>query len=88
MLSWVLSAALALQAPAPPAVATAPAVVATPVPQVVDPAPQDEVMKLPPELKARLELLLLANLAAVRRQDRCRCTAGPVASRTSSAQRG
>ena len=67
MLSWVLAAALALQAPAPvvashapPAVAPTPAVVATAVPVVVDPVAQDEVMTLPPELKARVHAVLLA----------------------------
>lgn len=75
MLSWMFAAALALQgralpgAPTAPAMrappsaptgAPAPSVVATPVPVVVDPVPRDEVMALPPPLKARVHDLLVA----------------------------
>jgi len=61
MLSWVLAAALALQAPAPASSAAPPAATAIPtVPVVVDPIPQDQVMALPPELKARVHEVLLA----------------------------
>ena len=61
MLSWVLAAALALQAPATASSAAPPAATAVPaVPVVVDPIPQDQVMALPPELKARVHEGLLA----------------------------
>jgi tetratricopeptide (TPR) repeat protein len=68
MFSWILAAALALPpsaapAPGPASASTVPATTTAPAPApavIADPIPQDQVMALPPELRAKLHEAVLA----------------------------
>jgi Flp pilus assembly protein TadD len=58
MFSWVLAAALALPVP-PPAPAPPPTAPVAAQAAIADPIPQDQVMALPPELRAKLHEVVL-----------------------------